>query len=218
MGVTNILCLSGDDVSVGDHPGAKPVFDVDSISMLEMIRTMRDEGRYLSGREITSPPKVLLGAAANPFAPPLDYRPLRLAKKIAAGAQFIQTQYCFDIERFTEYMHKARDMGCHEQAFILPGVGPLASGKAAEWMVKNVPGVHIPEEIIKRMHAAKDQKAEGVAICVEMLQQLAEIEGVAGAHIMAYRQTQKVPEIVKRSGVLGDRVPWHPESPHPHTA
>ncbi|MEM7219729.1 MAG: methylenetetrahydrofolate reductase [Pseudomonadota bacterium] len=210
LGVANVLCLSGDGVDVGDHPEAKPVFDLDSMSMLETIRGMRDDGRFLSGREITSPPQVFLGAAANPFAPPLDYRPMRLAKKIRAGAQFIQTQYCYDIPRFAEYMKQARDLGCHERAYILPGVGPLASAKAADWMRRNVPGVHIPETIIERMRGAADQKAEGINICIEMMQQLKEIDGVAGVHIMAYRQTRKIAEIVERSGVLGGRTPWRP--------
>jgi len=212
MGVTNILCLSGDGVEVGDHPEAKPVFDLDSISMLSLVKTMRDKGQFLSGRKITPPPQVFIGAAANPFAPPLDYRPLRLAKKIAAGAQFIQTQYCFDINRFKTYMTKARDLGCLERAYIMPGVGPLASAKAGEWMRVNVPGVHIPDHILQRISQARDQAQEGIDICVEMIQQLKEIDGVAGVHIMAYRQTAKVAEIVTRSGALSGRTPWHPGS------
>lgn len=212
MGVSNILCLSGDSVEAGDHPGAKPVFDLDSMSSLAMVRTMRDEGRYMSGREISCPPRVFLGAAANPFAPPLDFRPLRLKKKAAAGAQFIQTQYCFDLERFGEYMKRVRDMGLHEQVFMLPGVGPMPSAKSAEWIRRRVPGVHIPDAIIRRLKGAKDQAAEGINICIEMMQQLKEIEGVHGAHIMAYRQIDKVPDIVARSGVLAGRQPWKPPS------
>ncbi len=210
MGVFNILCLTGDGVEVGDHPEAKPVFDLDSLSMLEMIRTMRDEARFLSGRKLTVPPRVFLGAAANPFAPPLDYRPHRLAKKIAAGAQFIQTQYCFDIDRFREYMKVVRDHGLHEEAFLLPGVGPLASAKSAEWIRSNVPGVCIPDSIIERLKGAPDQAQEGISLCVDLISELAEIDGVHGVHIMAFRQEHRVAEIVERSGVLGDRVPWHP--------
>jgi len=210
MGVSNILCLTGDSVEVGDHPEAKPVFDLDSMSMLEMLRTMRDEKRFLSGRELTEPPRVFLGAAANPFGPPLDYRPHRLAKKIEAGAQFIQTQYCFDIETFKDYMKVVRDQGSHEKAFILPGVGPLASAKSAEWIRSNVPGVHIPDAIIKRLKDAKDQVEEGINICVDMINELSEIDGVHGVHIMAFRQEHNVAEIVKRSNILGDRVPWRP--------
>jgi methylenetetrahydrofolate reductase (NADPH) len=210
MGVYNILCLTGDGVDVGDHPEAKPVFDLDCMSMLEMIRGMRDESRFLSGRRLTSPPPVFLGGAANPFAPPLDYRPLRLAKKVAAGAQFVQTQYCFDLEIFRNYMSAVRDAGLHERVFILAGVGPLASAKSAEWIRSNVPGVHIPDEVVRRLAGAADQKQEGVNICVELINELREIAGVHGIHIMAFRQEHRVAEIVERSGVLGDRKPWQP--------
>ena len=211
MGVSNILCLTGDGVQLGDHPEAKPVFDLDSMSMLRMVQMMREEKRFLSGRKLSEPPRVFLGAAANPFGPPLDYRPYRLAKKIAAGAQFVQTQYCFDIDLFKQYMSVVRDQGLHEKVFILPGVGPLASAKSAEWIRKNVPGVHIPDAIIDRLKGAENQAEEGVNVCIDMVNQLAEIEGVHGVHIMAYRQEHKVAEIVKRSGVLGGREPWRPE-------
>lgn len=210
MGVGNILCLTGDGVQAGDHPQAKPVFDLDSMSTLNMLRGMRDDHRFLSGRQLTSPPRVFLGAAANPFAPPLDYRPLRLEKKIDAGAQFVQTQYCFDIEQFRTYMSALRDAGSHEKVFILAGVGPLASARSAEWIRNNVPGVHIPDAIIRRLKGADDQQEEGVQICVDMIEEMREIDGVHGVHIMAFRQEQRVGEIVERSGVLGDRIPWHP--------
>jgi len=210
MGVSNILCLTGDGVQLGDHPEAKPVFDLDSMSMLKMVQTMRDEKRFLSGRKLTEPPRVFLGAAANPFGPPLDYRPYRLAKKVAAGAQFVQTQYCFDIDLFKQYMSAVRDQGLHEKVFILPGVGPLASAKSAEWIRTNVPGVHIPDAIINRLKGAENQAEEGVNICIDMVNQVAEIDGVHGVHIMAYRQEHNVAEIVKRSGVLGERKPWRP--------
>lgn len=210
MGVSNILCLTGDGVEVGDHPEAKPVFDLDSISMLEMLRTMRDDQQFLSGRKLTEPPRVLLGAAANPFGPPLDYRPHRLAKKIAAGAQFVQTQYCFDMDKFRDYMSVVRDQGSHEKAFILPGVGPLASAKSAEWIRSHVPGVHIPDRIIDRLKGAENEAEEGINVCVDMINELAEIDGVHGVHIMAFRQEHRVAEIVERSKILGGRVPWHP--------
>ena len=144
MGVQNILCLTGDGVQGGDQPGAKPVFDLDSMSLLETIKIMRDEAKFLSGRKLTTPPPVFLGAAINPFAPPFDFRPLHFAKKIRAGAQFVQSQYCYDVPMFREFMKRARDMGLHEQCFILVGVGPLASAKTAKWMRAHVPGVHIP--------------------------------------------------------------------------
>lgn len=210
MGVSNILCLTGDSVGVGDHPEAKPVFDLDCMSMLNMVRDMRDKEQFLSGRKLTSPPRVFLGAAANPFAPPLDYRPLRLAKKVAAGAQFIQTQYCFDIEIFSNYMSIVRDMGIHEKVFMLVGVGPLVSAKSAAWIRSNVPGVHIPEHIIRRLAGAANQKDEGVNVCVDMIQQIKEIEGVHGVHIMAFKQEHRVAEIVTRSDVLAGRELWHP--------
>jgi methylenetetrahydrofolate reductase (NADPH) len=210
MGVSNVLCLSGDGVQVGDHPEAKPVFDLDSMSLLETIRIMRDESRFLSGRTITSPPQVFLGAAENPSAPPIDFRPYRLAKKIAAGAQFIQTQYIFDIEQLRVFMARARDLGLLEQCFIIPGVGPLASARTALWIRNNVPGVNIPDAIIKRLEGASDAKLEGRKICVELIQQIREIEGVSGVHVMAYRQEAAVGEIIQQSGVLAGRVPWYP--------
>ena len=206
--VGNILCLTGDGVQCGDHPQAKPVFDLDSISLLAVIKRMRDEGKYLSGRPIATPPRLFLGAAENPFAPPYDFRPLRLAKKIAAGAQFVQTQYCFDLDLMGRFMTRVRDMGLDEKCFILAGVGPLASARTARWMMANVPGVHIPEEVVKRLEGAKNQKAEGKRICIEMIQALRAMKGVAGIHVMAYRQEQYVSEIVHESGVLGGRAPW----------
>lgn len=210
MGVANVLCLTGDGVQSGDHPEAKPVFDMDSISALGMVRQMRDGSAFLSGRSLSTPPRLFLGAAANPFAPPLDFRPQRLAKKVAAGAQFVQTQYCFDVERLKTYMARVRDLGLLEKVFILPGVGPLASAKSAEWIRKNVAGVHIPDAIIQRLAGAKDQKQVGVDICVELMQEIKEIEGVSGIHLMAYRQEHRIGEIVSKSKVLGTRVPWSP--------
>jgi 5,10-methylenetetrahydrofolate reductase len=209
MGVCNILCLSGDGVQVGDQPGAKPVFDLDGISLLETIRIMRDESRFLSGRKITSPPRVFLGAASNPFAPPYDFRPERLAKKIAAGAQFVQTQYCFDIPLLERFMARVRDMGLHERCYILVGVGPLASPRAARWIRSNVPGIHIPDAVIERLERAEKPKVEGKKLCIDMIQQIREIEGISGVHVMAYRQEELVSEIIIGSGVLEGRRPHH---------
>jgi 5,10-methylenetetrahydrofolate reductase len=208
LGVGNILCLTGDGVQCGDHPEAKPVFDLDSTSLLQVIKHMRDDGMFLSGRKITTPPRVFIGAAENPFVPPQQFRAIRLAKKIAAGAQFIQTQYCFDLPVFERFMAQARDMGLDKQCFILAGVGPLASVKTALWMRAHVAGVHIPDAVIARLAGAKNQKTEGKRICVEMIQQLREVKGVAGVHVMAYRQEQYVSEIVHESGVLKGRAPW----------
>ena len=204
MGVLNILCLTGDDVTAGDQPEAKRVFDFDSIQLLRTARMMRDEAVFLSGRKITSPPCFFLGAAANPFVPPYEWRPQRLAKKIAAGAQFIQTQYCFDLARFNKYMVQVRDLGLDKQAFILAGVGPLKSAGAAEFMRSKVPGVVIPDEIVERLQKTpkEKQQEEGKKICIELIQQIREIEGVSGVHIMAYRQEELVADIVKQSGLL----------------
>ena len=209
-GYAMILCESGDGVQSGDHPDAKPVFDMDSISALGMVRHMRDEQQFLSGRAISSPPRLFLGGAANPFAPPLDIRPHRMAKKIAAGAQFIQTQYCFDVELMKTFMAQVRDMGLLENASLLAGVGPLASAKAAEWIRKNVAGVHIPDDVIKRLAGAENQKQEGVDLCVDLIEQVREIGGVSGVHIMAYRMEDRIGEIVTRSNALGGREPWRP--------
>lgn len=211
MGVSNMLCLTGDGVQSGDHPQAKPVFDLDCMTLLDTARTMRDNSTLQSGRKLECSPRVFLGAAANPFVDPLDWRPLRLAKKIAAGAQFVQTQYCYDIDRLKQYMQAVRDAGLHERVFILVGVGPLASARSAEWIRNNVPGVHIPDSIIDRLRGATNQKDEGIQLCIDLIQEIREIEGVSGIHIMAYLQEHRVAEIVQRSGVLDGRTPWHPK-------
>ena len=220
MGVCNLLCLSGDGVQSGDHPQAKPVFDLDAVTLLETARTLRDEHRFLSGRKITAAPRVFLGAAENPFAAPLEFRAQRVAKKVAAGAQFIQTQYCYDMPMLREFMRRLEDLGLLGKVFVLVGVGPLRAATTAEWMRKNVPGLHIPDAIIKRLAGAgPDAQREGRALCVELIQELREMRGVSGVHIMAYRQEQSVGEIVERSGVLAGRVPWYPgrDQPLPET-
>ena len=210
LGISNMLCLSGDSVQVGDHPGAKPVFDLDCMSLIATLRGMRDDSRYLSGRTLTTAPRILIGAAANPFVPPFEYRVQRLAKKISAGASFVQTQYCFDIARLKEYMGQVRDLGLHDKCAILVGVGPLNSPRAARWMRDNVPGVHIPDHVIKRLEGAERPRLEGRRLCMEMIQQIREVEGVAGVHVMAYRQEEAIAEIIDASGVLAGRMPWNP--------
>ena len=204
MGVCNVLCLTGDDVSVGDQPQAKRVFDFDSIQLIRTIKIMRDHGIFLSGRKLKVPPKLFIGGASNPFVQPYDWRPLRLAKKIEAGADFIQSQYCFDVPRFRQFMQRVRDLGLHEKVFYLVGVGPLRSAKAAEFMRKNVPGVMIPDEVVERLRKTprKKRRKEGKKICVEIIQQVREIEGVAGVHVMAYRQEELVAEIIEEAGLL----------------
>ncbi len=204
MGVCNVLCLTGDDVTAGDQPQAKRVFDFDSIQLLQAARIMRDDGIFLSGRKLTVPPRFFLGAAENPFAPPYAWRPLRLAKKADAGAEFIQTQYCFDVPRLAAFMARVRDLGLQERLFILVGVGPLRSARAAEFMRTRVPGVHIPDAVVDRLRGAPAgrQREEGKRLCIEIIQQVREIPGVAGVHVMAYRQEEVVAEIIEEAGLL----------------
>jgi methylenetetrahydrofolate reductase (NADPH) len=210
MGVCNVLCLTGDGVQAGDHPQALPVFDLDSMTLLETARTLRDEHHFLSGRKITYAPRVLLGAAENPFIPPVEWRAQRLAKKVAAGAQFIQTQFCYDVPLLRAFMQHVEELGLLDKVFILVGVGPLRSAKSAEWIRTHVPGVHIPDAVIKRLAGATDPAAEGRALCIELIQEIRTIKGIHGVHVMAYRQEHTVAEIIQRSGVLSGRVPWYP--------
>ena len=207
LGVRNVLCLTGDGVQSGDQPQAKPVFDLESITLLRTARVLRDEGRFLSGRELEAAPKLFLGAAENPFAPPLDFRPLRLAKKIEAGAQFIQTQFCFEVGQLERFMAGVRELGLHEQAFILVGVGPLRSAGAAEWMRTNIPGVVIDDSVIKRLRSVPPdrQAEEGKRLCIEIIQQVQAVPGVSGVHLMAFRQEELVAEIIEGAGLLPRR-------------
>ena len=211
LGVCNVLCLSGDDVGAGDHPEAKPVFDLDSISLAQTIRTMRDKSQFLSGRKLDLEPRMFIGSTINPFVPPIENRADQLAKKVASGAEYIQSQYCFDMDVLKDFMAKARDLGLTEKAYLIIGVGVLPSAKTAKWMRENVPGVHIPDEIIHRMEQAEKPKLEGRKICAEIMQQIKEIDGAAGVHVMAYRQEKWVGDVVKRSGVLDGRKPWSPQ-------
>jgi len=215
MGVCNMLCLTGDGVQAGDHPQAKPVFDLDCVSLLDIARTLRDEHRFQSGRKITFAPRVFFGAAENPSSLPHAWRPQRLAKKVAAGAQFIQTQYCYDLPVLRRFLEQVEELDLLGKVFILVGVGPLRSAKTAEWMRKHVPGMHVPDSIVARLAGAEDQAREGRNICVELIQAMREIRGVSGVHIMAYRQEESVAEIVDRSGILGGRSPWYPERDSP---
>jgi methylenetetrahydrofolate reductase (NADPH) len=210
MGVCNVLCLTGDGVQAGDHPQALPVFDLDSLTLLETARTLRDEHHFLSGRKISFAPRVLLGAAENPFAPPVEFRAQRLVKKVAAGAQFIQTQWCYDVPMLRTFMRHVEELGLLDKVFILVGVGPLRSAKAAEWIRTHVPGVHIPDAVIRRLAGAADQALEGRRLCIDLIQEIRTLKGVHGVHVMAYRQEESVAEIIERSGVLNGRVPWFP--------
>ncbi len=203
FGIQNILCLTGDHQSFGDSPQAQNVFDLDSIQLIQTVRHMRDEGKFLSGDDIDVPPKMYVGAAANPFADPFEIRVPRLAKKIAAGAEFIQTQCVYNLERFERWMDEARDRGLLEKVYILPGLTPLKTAGMARYMKNRVPGMDVPDEVVKRMADApkKEQAAEGIKICVESIQRLKELDGVAGFHIMAIEWEEKVPEIVEAAGL-----------------
>lgn len=200
LGVNNILCLTGDDVSAGDQPDAKPVFDLDSIQLIRLAKTLRDEKRYLSGRKIKPAPEFFIGAAENPFAPPLDYRPERLAKKVEAGAQFIQTQLVFDVAVLKEFMSRARDAGLLDRVSILPGIGFLKSLKVALFLRDHVPGVVLPEAFIDRLRSVPDsqQEAEGMEIWTELIEQVREIEGVAGVHLFSFGREDAVAELCRR--------------------
>lgn len=203
-GIRNMLCLSGDHQSFGDHPEAKNVFDLDSIQLIYTVKTMRDEGKFLSGKEIKVPPKLFIGAAANPFAEPFDFRVRRLAKKIAAGADFIQTQCIYNMEKFREFMKRVVDMGLHEKCYILAGITPLKSVGMAKYMANKVPGMDVPKSLIDRLKGAGKGKAaeEGIRIALEQIEELKEMEGVSGVHLMAIEWEHKVPEIAERAGML----------------
>jgi methylenetetrahydrofolate reductase (NADPH) len=202
-GIDTMLCLTGDHPCFGDHPMAANVYDLDSIQFVQMVKTMRDEGRFQGGDEIQNPPKMFIGAAANPFGDPFELRVARLAKKVKAGADFIQTQCIYDLARFEKWMEGVRDRGLDERVGILAGVTPLKSAGMAKYMKNKVPGMSVPDELIKRMSGVpKDkQPEEGIKICVETMHRLKEIKGVRGFHIMAIEWEQKVPEIVERAGL-----------------
>ncbi len=204
LGLNNILCLSGDHQTFGDDPESKNVFDIDSIQLIELISLMRDEGKFPSGKEIHGPPKLFIGAASNPFAEPFDIRPLRLAKKVEAGVEFIQTQCIYNLDRFEQFMDAVRKLDLHKHVKIMAGVTPLKSAGMAKFMKKNVAGMDIPDDVIKRMADTpkEEQAAKGIEICIETIKRLKAVEGIAGAHVMAIEWEQKVPEIVEKAGLL----------------
>ena len=204
LGINNILCLSGDHQKFGDHSTAKNVYDIDSIHLIQTVKHMRDEGKFLGGEELKGIPKLFIGAAANPFADPFESRVVRLAKKVAAGVQFIQTQCIFNLERFAEWMEQVRDRGLHEKVHILGGVTPMKSVGMANYMKNMVPGMDVPDALIARIKGVeKDKRAEeGVKIAVETIQQLKEMEGVHGVHIMAIEWEEMVPRIAEEAGLL----------------
>jgi methylenetetrahydrofolate reductase (NADPH) len=204
LGINNILCLSGDHQKFGDHATAKNVYDIDSIHLIQTVKHMRDEGKFLGGEELKGIPRLFIGAAANPFADPFESRVVRLAKKVAAGVQFIQTQCIFNLERFAQWMEQVRDRGLHEKVHILGGVTPMKSVGMANYMKNMVPGMDVPDALIARIKGVeKDKRAEeGVKIAIETIQQLKEMEGVHGVHIMAIEWEEMVPRIAGEAGLL----------------
>ena len=202
--IPNILCLTGDHQSFGDSPTGQNVYDLDSIQLLQTVRRMRDDGKFLGGDEIERPPRMFVGAAANPFADPFEIRVPRLAKKIAAGAEFIQTQCIYNLDKFERWLKEAGERGLLEKVYIMAGLTPLKSAGMARYMKNRVPGMDVPDEVVKRIGGvAKEKQAEeGVRICVESIQRLKEIEGVSGFHIMAIEWEEKVPEIVETAGLF----------------
>lgn len=203
-GIRNILCLSGDHCQFGDHPESKGVFDIDSMQLLSMVKKMRNDKKFLSGGDLDEAPRLFIGAAANPFAEPYNYRPYRLAKKIEAGADFIQTQCIYNMKRFREFMKQANDMGLTEKCYILAGVTPMKSVGMAKYMKSKVPGMDVPDETISRLQGAKKGKVadEGIKIACEQIEEFKEMKGVAGVHLMAIEWEHKVPEIAERAGVV----------------
>ncbi len=204
LGIRNILCLTGDHQSFGNQPEAKGVFDIDSIQLIQTVRQMRDTAQIMGGEALTEPPHLFIGAVENPFADPFKYRVARLAKKVDAGAEFIQTQCIFNLNRFKKWLGLVKDQGLDNKVYILGGITPLKSARMAEYMVKHVAGIDVPEEIISRMKSvpAKDQRQEGVRIAVETIQALREIDGVHGIHIMAIEWEDIVPQIVQEANLL----------------
>lgn len=204
LGIKNMLCLSGDHQKFGDHPQAKGVFDIDSMQLISMVKNMRDEGKFLGGTDIEHPPKMFIGAAANPFADPFEWRVHRLAKKVAAGVDFIQTQCIYNMEKFRNFIKMANDMGLTEKVYILAGVTPMKSVGMARYMKAKVPGMDVPDEIIKRLQGVDKTKVadEGIKMACEQIEEFKELKGVAGVHLMAIEWEHKVPEIAERAKVL----------------
>ncbi len=204
LGIRNILCLSGDHQAFGDDPNSKKVFDIDSIQLVGLVKKMRDEGKFMSGKEIDTPPEMFIGAAANPFAEPFELRVFRLAKKIQAGADFVQTQCIYNMDRFREWVKQANDMGLTEQVYVLAGVTPMKSLGMARYMKNNVPGLDVPDWVIDRLKGVekKKQASEGIEICCEQIAEFKEMQGIAGVHVMAIEWEKRMPEIAERAKLL----------------
>ena len=209
LGIPNVLLLTGDHQRFGDHPDAKGVFDLDSVQLVWTARTLRDGARLLSGRELKTPPHWLIGAVENPFAAPQHYRAERLGKKIAAGAQFVQTQFVYDVAGFARWMAAVRDLGLDARCGILAGVGPIRSLRALEHMCHDVPGMYVPDEVARRLRGVPEDRVaeEGLAVCIDVIRQLREVPGVAGVHVMAIGWEDAVPEILERAGLARQTTP-----------
>lgn len=205
IGVKNLLCLTGDHQIFGNHPEARGVWDLDSIQLIQLLKTMRDEKKFMNGEEMDVPPELFIGAAENPFADPFESRAPRLKKKIEAGAEFIQTQIVYNVEKFAKWMGEVRKLGLDKRVFILAGVAPVKSAGMAKYMKFNVPGMDVPDEVVARLTRAKDEgrdsKQEGIDVCVDVIKQVKQIEGVAGVHIMAIEWEEAVPTIVAKAGL-----------------
>jgi methylenetetrahydrofolate reductase (NADPH) len=201
-GIRNVLCLTGDHQAFGNHPGCKGVFDVDSVQLIHMLKTLRDDGCFECGAECKIAPKFFIGCAVNPFADPFEFRVTRLEKKIAAGADFVQTQCILDMERFEKFIELARERGLHERAHICAGIMPVKSPRMARYMQTGVPGMIVSEEFCQRLEKAEDGKAEAVEISVEYINRCREMEGVDGVHVMAVAWESIVPTVVEKAGLL----------------
>ncbi|MGZ8607218.1 MAG: methylenetetrahydrofolate reductase [Actinomycetota bacterium] len=203
-GVRNVVCMTGDDVSAGDHPEAKPIYDIDAIHLLRIARIMRDEGTYLSGRPLSVPPAFLIGAVENPFAPPLEFRPMRLGKKIEAGAEFVQTQICFNVEKLRLFMARAGDLGLLDHVWVIAGIFVPRSARAVRYLRDQVPGIDVPDEVVGRMEAAPVERQwdEGVGLALEILEQVRRIPGVRGIHLMSIRNEEAIVRVVEQASLL----------------
>jgi methylenetetrahydrofolate reductase (NADPH) len=215
LGIPNVLLLTGDHPRYGDHPDAMPVFDLDGVQLTWTARTLRDEGELLSGRELDGRPGWLIGSVENPFAPPASFRARRLAKKVAAGAEFAQTQYVFDVDGFARWMADVRDLGLTERCAVLAGVGPVRSLRVLEYLRTGVPGIHIPDHLERRLRGVPSDRvaSEGIRVCVETIEAIREVPGVAGVHLMAFGYERGVPDILAAAGFAPDRGPAHDAPP-----
>ena len=204
LGMNNMLCLTGDHQKFGNHPTAKGVYDLDSIQLVKMVKDMRDEKKFQCGELMAVEPHLFIGAAENPFADPFEFRAARLGKKVAAGADFIQTQIVYNVDKFAEWMKMLRDKGLHEKVKILPSVAPIKSVGAARYMKTRVPGMDVPDDVVARLQGIPKEQVpnEGIRLCIDIISQLREIEGVAGIHLTAIEWEEAVPEIVQAAGLL----------------